>query len=203
MSRLTSGAAAVLLALAVSACGSETSNSGSGSSNTSGAPSSGGASGEAVAWADKVCKSVESEIGTLTQQPEVDTSNPESAKAGLVKFLEDFGTALDRLIGGIKGAGEPPVPEGKQVVEDTTKQLEQAQQVVSDAKTKLAAAPTNDPAALKQAFTDVGTELAKVGDLDTTRDMQDVPQLEDAFKKAETCQKLDKQKETSSSAPTS
>jgi hypothetical protein len=201
MSRLATATAVALLALAVSACGSGTTNTGSGSSTTSSSPSSGTASGEAVAWADKVCKSVESEIGTLTQEPKIDLSNAASARAGLTKFLDDFGTALDRLIGGIKGAGEPPVPDGKQVSDTAVRQFEQAQQIVSDAKTKLSQVPANDPAALKQAFTDVGQQLTTVGSLDATKDMRDVPELEDAFKKAETCKKLDQQKP--SSAPTS
>jgi hypothetical protein len=203
MSRFVVGTAAVLLALAVGGCGSDAANP---SSPTSGSnpPSSGAASDEAVAWADKVCKSVESEFGTLTNQPNIDTSDPEAAKTGLVQFLDDFGTALDRLIGGIKGAGEPPVPEGKQPVEETTKGLEQAKRSVEDAKTRLSQTPTNDPAALKQAFTDVGQQLTEVGDLDTTDSMENVPQLKDAFDKAETCRKLDQQKhKTSSSAPTS
>jgi len=201
MSRLIAGTAAALVAIAVSACGSDTTNSGSPASGSN-PPSSGTASSEAVAWADKVCKSVESEVGTLTKDPNIDTSDPKAAKDGLVKFLDDFGTALDRLIGGIKGAGDPPVPEGKQAVDQTTQGLEQAKQAVADAKTKLAQAPTNDPAALKQAFTDVAQQLTQLGDLDATKSMEDVPQLEDAFKKAETCRKLDQQK-SSSSPPTS
>lgn len=204
LTRLAGGAAAVVLALAGSACGSDSGNTGSGASTTGTNTSSpsGTANEDAVAWAGKVCASVESEVGTLTKKPEIDTSTPESAKAGLVTFLDNFGTALDRLIGGIKGAGDPPVPNGKQAVEETTKGLEQAKKTVQDAQTKLAQTPMTDPAAAKQAFTEVAAQLTSIGQVDATKAMEDLPQLEDAFKKAPTCQKLNDQK-TSSSPPTS
>jgi hypothetical protein len=205
MSRVLVGTAAAVLALAVSACGSDTANSGSGNStntsNTASTATSGAAGADAVAWADKVCKSVESEVGTLTQEPKIDTSTPESAKAGLTSFLNDFGTALDRLIGGIKSAGDPPVADGKQVVDETTKGLEQAKQTIQDAQTKLAQTQMNDPAAVQQALTEVAQKLTSIGNLDATKSMEDHAQLKDAFEKAPTCKKLDQQKP--SSAPSS
>jgi hypothetical protein len=201
---LVPGAAAAVLVLALSACGSGGTTPGSASGTSTSASSTGSeASGDAVAWADKVCKSVESEIGTLTEKPNIDTSNLETAKAGLISFMDNFGTALDRLIGGIKGAGDPPVPNGKQAADETAKVFEEAKKTLQDAKTQFEQTPMTDPATARQAFTDVATKLASIGDLDATHSIEDVPQLKDAFNKAPTCQKLDQKGSSSSSAPTS
>jgi hypothetical protein len=195
---------AAVLVLTLSACGSGDTTTGSASGT--GTPSSGNsseASGDAVAWADKVCKSVESEVGTLTQKPNIDTSSPEAAKAGLITFLDKLGTALDRLIGGIKGAGDPPVPNGKEAAEKTAKVFEQAKSTIEDAKIQLAQTNLNDPETAKQAFASVANKMTSLGDLDAERTVDDVPQLKDAFDKAPTCQKLDQKSSSSSSAPTS
>ena len=193
---------AAALVLTLSACGSGNTTTGS-ASGTSSTPTSSGAeaSGDAVAWADRVCKSVESEVGTLTQKPNIDTSSPEAAKAGLISFLDNLGTALDRLVGGIKSAGDPPVPNGKQAAEETAKTFDQAKKTLQEAKTQLEQTNLSDPDAAKQVFTDVATKMTSLGDLDARHSVDDVPQLKDAFQKAPTCQKLDQQ--GSSSAPTS
>lgn len=197
-------AVAAVLALALSACGSGGgTTAGSASGTTTASSNSSEASGDAVAWADKVCKSVEHEAGAFTQKPNIDTSNAESAKAGLISYLDSLGTAVDRLISGIKDAGDPPVPNGKQAAEETTKAFEEAKKTLQDAKVQLQQTPVNDPAAAKQAFTDVASKLTSLGDLDARHTVDDVPQLKDAFEKAPTCQKLDQQSSSSSAAPTS
>jgi hypothetical protein len=200
--RLVPGATATLV-LALSACGSGGTTAGSASGTTAASSTGSEASGDAVAWADKVCESVQSEVGSLTQKPNIDTSTPESAKAGLISFMDNLGTALDRLIGGIKGAGDPPVPNGKQAAEETTKMFEEAKKTLQDAKAQLAQTPMDDPAAAKQAFVDVANKMTSLGDLDARRTLDDVPQLKDAFNKAPACQKLDRKSSSSSSAPTS
>lgn len=200
--RIVPGAVAVLV-LALSACGSGGTTTGSASGTNTASSNGSEASADAVAWADKVCKSVESEVGTLTKKPNIDTSTPETAKAGLVSFLDNLGTALDRLIGGIKGAGDPPVPNGKQAAEETTKVFEEAKKTLQDAKTQLANTRMDDPAAAKQAFTEVANKMTSLGDLDARRTVDDVPELKDAFEKAPTCKKLDQKDSSSSATPTS
>jgi hypothetical protein len=201
LARLVPGTTALVLAL--SACGSGGTTTGSASGTTAASSSGSEASGDAVAWADKVCKSVQSEVGSLTQKPNIDTSTPESLKASLISYMDNLGTALDRLIGGIKGAGDPPVPNGKQAAEETTKVFDEAKKTLQDAKVQLAQTPMDDPAAAKQAFVDVANKLTSLGDLDARRTLDDVPQLKDAFNKAPTCQKLDQNSSSSPSAPTS
>jgi hypothetical protein len=189
-----------VLLLAVAGCGSDTPGSGTGAGG-SGTASSSAANADAVAWADKVCQSVESEVGTLTEPPQIDTSSPEAARDGLTSYLNDFGTAIDRLIGGIKGAGAPPVADGQRVVDETTQALERAQETIQNARTKLDQVPINDPQAARQAFTEVAQEMEQMGQVDATQSMENHPELKDAFDKAATCQKLDSQ--PSSSPPTS
>lgn len=189
-----------VLLLALAGCGSDTPGSGTGAGG-SGTASSGAANADAVGWADKVCQSVESEVGKLNEPPQIDTSSPEAARDGMTSYLTDFGTALDRLIGGIKAAGTPPVSDGQRVVDETTQALERAQETIQNARTKLDQVPINDPQAAQQAFTEVAQDMQQLGELDATQGIEAHPELKDAFEKAPTCQKLDGQ--PSSSPPTS
>ncbi|HEV2784727.1 MAG TPA: hypothetical protein VGX25_35530 [Actinophytocola sp.] len=192
----------VVLSLLVSGCASNGASPGTGGpSSTTGSGTA--ASGELVDWADRVCQSVESEVGILSRGPNLDTSSPEAARDGLVSYLDELGTAIDRLIGGIEGAGEPPVADGKRLVDETTKGLDQAKETLQTARTKLDQTPMNDPEAAKRAFADVAQDLQGLGDLDSIRTMEDHPELADAFDKAPTCQKLDSRSSSSSTPPTS
>jgi hypothetical protein len=107
MLRVAVGALVAVSSLALTGCGNQGPGTGGTPSPTS---SSGVASGDAVAWADKVCESVRKELGTLNQGPNIDTSNPQATKDGLVRFLSDIATAIDRLVGGLKANGSSTRP---------------------------------------------------------------------------------------------
>jgi hypothetical protein len=200
--RRATGIVIGLIVLGLGGCGADDSGPGTGAGGTS-TSGSGAASGDAVAWADKVCQSVESEIGTLSAGPQIDTSSPEAARDDLTSYLNDFGTALDRLIGGIESAGAPPVANGQQVVDETTAGLEQAKEAIQAARTKLDQVPINDPQAARQAFTEVAQDMQNLGQLDATESMENNPELKDAFDKAPTCQKLDTEASSAPATPTS
>jgi hypothetical protein len=169
------------LAVALTAC-SNSSDSSSKSSN----------GGDPVAWAEKVCKSVESQLATMSQSPNIDPSDPKQAKENLLTYLGSFASALDRIAGGIKDAGNPPVADGSQVVDKVTKAMQDAKKSVEDARDNLAKATVTDAASFQQAYTKVGEDMAKVTNMeDPTKDLKANKDLNDAFAKAPTCTKLD------------
>src|SRR5687768_12096116 len=94
--RLTLAAVAATLTIGLAACGDD-SGSGSGSGDA------------AVNWIAKVCVSVEGEVAVLSQKPDVDTTEPKTAKENMLTYLMNFSIALDRMVSGIKEAGAPPV----------------------------------------------------------------------------------------------
>jgi hypothetical protein len=173
----------VAVAAALTAC--------SNSSNSSGnKPSNGG--GDPVAWAEKVCKSVESQLATMAQSPNIDPNDPKQAKESLLAYLGSFATALDRIAGGIKDAGNPPVADGSQVVDKVTNAMQDAKKSVEDARANLEKASVTDPQSFQQAYTKVGEDMSKVSNMeDPTKDLKANKELNDAFGKAPTCMKLD------------
>jgi hypothetical protein len=195
--RIAMGAvAATVLTLALTGCAEKT-TAGSGS-----AASTSPSSGDATAWAEQVCKSIEDDIAKLQQTPDVDPTNLAQAKDTLVAYLGDVSTALDNLSSGFKDAGPPPVADGEQAVDKVTTTIDDMKKTVDDATATLEKASASDPAALQAAFQKVGEDLQKLGDIeDPTKGMKANKELEEAFDKAPTCQKIDM--DGSSSAPTS
>src|SRR5262245_26007837 len=71
---------------------------------------------EAQAWAERVCKSIESQAALLAQAPDIDASDPAKAKENLLGYLGNLAKGLDTLIHGVQDAGTPKVADGSQVV---------------------------------------------------------------------------------------
>jgi hypothetical protein len=145
-----------------------------------------------VAWAEKVCKSVEGQAAILAQAPNPDASDPAKAKENLLTYLGNLAGGLDKLINGVKDAGNPKVNDGAQVVEKVTKTLQDAKQSVETAKTNLQQATVTDAASFQTARNKVAEDLSKLSDIeDPTRDLKSNAELNDTFNKASTCKKLD------------
>jgi hypothetical protein len=196
--RIAMGAvAATLLTLALTGCADKT-TAGSGA-GTSPSPSS----GDATAWAEQVCKSVEGDVAKLSESPDVDPADLEKTKANFVAYLADISTTLDNLANGIKDAGPPPVADGGQeVVDQTITTLDDMKKSVDEAKATLEKVSASDPAAFQAAFEKVGEDLTKLGEVqDPTDGLKANKELDSAFDKAPTCQKIDLGSGTS--APTS
>jgi hypothetical protein len=176
--RLTMAAAATGLTLGLAACGSD---SGSGS----------GGGDAAVSWMEKVCASVEGEVAVLSQSPDVDTTDPKTAKENMLTYLMNFSIALDRMVSGIKEAGAPPVADSTKVVDAVTTALGGAKKGVDDTKTALEKTTINTPEELQAALTKVGEDMSKLSQLDDpTKDFKANEELNNAFDKAPTCKRL-------------
>src|SRR5256885_6899778 len=115
-------AAAAALLLAAAGCGSH-----HGSANN----------GPAIAWAERVCLSVQRGATTLSQPPSIESTDPATARAGLVGYLDRVTGALDTVSRGITDAGPPPVSGGASAVAKATATLTPTPAAVGDAKTKL------------------------------------------------------------------
>lgn len=204
MRRLTTGLVALSLALVAAGCGDNGGDGGSsGSSGTSDKTTSseaaGGGSEDAVAWADEVCSSIKDDVAALTTQPDLDLSNAQAAKDGVLAYLGQLETSLDGMATAVSDAGTPPVDGGDEAVKGFTDSITAAKDAVSSAKAKIDAAPVDDPAGFQAAFGAAQEDLAKLGDLDPTTSLSANEELDAAYKKAPNCQEL----ENGSSTPTS
>ena len=200
MKRLTT-VAAVLLALVAAGCSDKGNDGGSssGASDTNSSSSS-DSGGDATAWADKVCSGLKDDIAALTTTPEIDQSNPQAAKDGLVAYLAKLETSLDGMASAVSDAGTPPVEDGEGAVKKFLDQISTAKDSVTSAKSKIEAAPVDDPAAFQAAAADATQDLQALSDMgDPTASFSENKELDAAYNKAKSCQEL----EDSVSSPTS
>jgi hypothetical protein len=201
MTRLTTGIVAVLLAFVATGCGEDGgSGSNTGTSDPATATSeetSGG--GDAVAWADEVCGSLKEEVAALSTTPDIDPANLQATKDGLVTYLGTLESSFDGMASAVEDAGTPPVENGEETVQTFLDQIGTAKEAVTSAKTKMEAAPVDDPAAFQAAVTTVGEELTALGESNPTDAFDANQELKAAYDEAPNCQEL----ESGSSTPTS
>jgi len=147
--------------------------------------------GQAIAWAEQVCQTVQVGGQRLSEPPQVDPTNPQLAKDSLVGYLGVLLEALDSVAQGISRAGAPPVADGQSAVDKAMEALGKNRTAIGDARTKLQQAPS-DPVSFQQVLTDVGTQLGQLGSAEgPTKDLRSNPALNEAFTQAPTCQRLD------------
>ena len=143
-------------------------------------------------WAEKVCKSIEDQAAILGQAPDVNPNDPAKAKESLLTYLGNLSTGLNKLIGGVRDAGTPKANDGTQVVDKVTTTLSEAKKSVDEAKSNLEKATVTDAASFQAARDKVSQDLQKLSELDDpTKDLKSNAELNDAFNKAPSCQKLD------------
>jgi hypothetical protein len=201
MKRLTT-VAAVLLALVAAGCSDKGNDGGSssGASDTNSSSSSDSGGDDATAWADKVCSGLKDDIAALTTTPEIDQSNPQAAKDGLVAYLAKLETSLDGMASAVSDAGTPPVDGGEDAVNKFLDQISSAKDSVTSAKSKIEAAPVDDPAAFQAAAADATQDLQALSNMgDPTASFSENKELDAAYNKAKSCKEL----EDSVSSPTS
>jgi hypothetical protein len=201
LKRLTTGVVAVLLTLTAAGCGDKGGDAGStGTSGSTATSADSGGSSDAVDWADKVCSGIKDDVAALSTQPDIDQSNPQAAKDGLVTYLGTLETSLDGMASAVTDAGDPPVDGGAEAVKGFTDTIATAKAAVTTAKGKIEAAPVDDPTAFAAAVSSVGEDLTALSNMDDpTKSFSDNKELNDAYNKAPACQEL----EGSSSSPTS
>lgn len=206
MTRLTAGVAGVLLALVVTGCGESGNSGNSGSSGTATTNTSSEAAGgnaEAVAWAEEMCSSIKDDVAALPTQPQIDQSSPQAIKDSLVSFLDEMGTGFGNIATKLESAGTPPVDQGEEAVQAFLTQITSIQDAVNSAKTKVEAAPVDDPAAFQAAIGAVGEDLSAIGELDTAASFEDYEAFKAAYDEAESCQALEAGSSSGSETPTS
>ncbi len=164
--RFALAAVLALGSLGFAACGGDDSGSsattgGGGSAATtapsstgSGAPSSSGASGDAVAvetWAGSVCGSVDTWLqginakGTQLSQDVQGVSDLNKGRDLLVQFMEDAVSLTDEMLSSVEAAGSPDIENGDQLAADLLAALQPVEDTFSQAVDKAKALPDRRP----------------------------------------------------------
>ena len=194
-------------ALSITACGSQTAGtaSGTGGSTSAGTSSSASAGGdETVQWIDKVCGASLDVIKTLSTEPELDTTDPAKMQTQFAAWLGDGSTAVDGAVKKLNDLKKGPHPDSEKLATAAADIFGQLKTALDKAKTGVEAANPQDPASIAAAFTQVATDMqavAKVGE-----DFDGVlvrSNLAEAEKKAPNCKAIEGASGSTSTPPTS
>ncbi len=116
-----------------------------------------------VAWVDKVCGALLPLAEVNKTAPKVDATDFAATKQAIATALT---AALDSLPGvrsGLDAAGPSPVPGGDEVVTKLREVVDQLGTTMTEVKTKLEAANTNDATGFVTALADSLGGLAAIG----------------------------------------
>ncbi len=174
--------------LAVTACST-------GGSPTSSAPAS---EADVVAWMDKVCGAVDGTAKVMSDEPDLDLSDPAKLKAGLSDWLGVKVSAVEKSINDLKALEDGPHPKSKELVTTAGNGMGEVRTLLADTKAKVDASA--DETQVVTAFTEMATKAAALDEQasDVQRKLGETG-LAGAAQKAAGCKGLT----ASSSAPTS
>jgi len=186
-------ALALLLALTlVAACGGDDDGGGAGDGDD------GGTSDQVTVpadYAEGLCTAIGDFQEDLQQQSTEfqnafgsGTPSPEQAKDTLATFVGDLSTRTQQLIDEVDALGTPDVDNGEEVRETLTSAFERVVEAFDQAEADIDALSTDDPAALAEGFTEVGTQLQAAGtDISSSFDDLQSPELDEAAADVEAC----------------
>jgi hypothetical protein len=116
------------------------------------------------------------------------TPSPDEAKDTLASFVGDLSTRTQQLIDDVEALGTPDVDNGDEVRETLTAAFERVVEAFDQAEADIEALSTDDPAALAEGFTEVGTKLQEAGtDISASFDDLQSPELDEAAADVEAC----------------
>ena len=116
------------------------------------------------------------------------TPSPADMKDTLVTFVSGLSDRTHKLIDEVEALGTPDVENGEEVRSTLTGAFETVVAAFDQAEADIEALPTDDPAALVQGFTDVGTKLQEAGtEISTSFGDIQSPELDEAAADVEAC----------------
>lgn len=183
------------LSLLVAACGgSSDSDDGGGGDDTQAADTV----TAPADYADGLCTAIGEFQDDLTQQStdfqeafSSGTPSPDEAKDTLATFVADLSARTQQLIDDVNALGTPDVENGEEIRSRLTSGFEQVVAAFDEAEADIDALSTDDPAALAEGFTEVGTQLQEAGtDISASFDDLQSTELDEAAADVEACSGL-------------
>lgn len=181
--RLTLSAAALALAVGLTACGGDGDDSASGEVDVT--TWAGNVCGQLVAWGQELQSASTSVQSTL----ETTSGDLEAQRAQLVKFLGDAADSTDQMIERIDSAGTPRVDQGGEVADSLTSGLGEVKKAFDEGKAQAESIPADDPGVFAQRATEIGNQATETIQQEITQfdERYDIPALNQAFEEAPQC----------------
>jgi hypothetical protein len=133
-----------------------------------GARCGGGDEASAEEWVGNVCTDATTwvkEIMGLEGRFETDVQaagqDLDQIKSVLVGFFDDALSATDDFVQGVEETGVPDVEGGEQIAETVREGLNQARDVLADARADIEASSTDDPQAFEEVLTDATSSIGE------------------------------------------
>jgi hypothetical protein len=192
MVRLLAAVCVLVTVFAVAACGGDEAGGGGGGD---------AAAADPAEWVDSVCASLVSWRDDIQgsseelQQSAGGSADLEEALSLLTSFLDDAVTRTDDLVADIGEAGSPDVDQGEEISADLEGALQDARDVLAEARDSAQELSADDPAAFASGAQELAgsiqSGLADVGGtFDELNEKYDAPELEEAFQDSESCSEL-------------
>lgn len=140
-----------------------------------------------------VCGSVASwveEIQGLNEDlsANLDPTSLESVKESMLGFLDDVIASTNTVIDEVEGVGVPDVENGAAAAETILTGLRESRGVFEDARDRVDAMATDDPAAFTQELQAMGTDLqTSLSDIGEELETFEVPDLDEASEDVPEC----------------
>lgn len=116
------------------------------------------------------------------------TPTPEETKDALVGFLDEITARTGQLIDEVEALGTPDVDNGDSVRTAIVGAFQKVVVLFDEAKADIEGLSADDPAALIEGFTQVGTKLQEAGnDIQNSLSEFESPELSEAVAEAEAC----------------
>jgi len=151
---------------ALAACGGGSSSGGDATTASAGTTASGSESVAASAWVKDFCGALTTWKSTLTTNvPDFsNVSDVASVKTTLADYLGNVVDSTKTLVSDVQAAGTPDVPDGEAIVADLKAELTKVGDAFANAKSEVAALPTDDVSALTSGLTKISDEITDAGD---------------------------------------
>jgi hypothetical protein len=113
---------------------------------------------DVVAWMDKVCGAVGGTVKAMSDEPNIDMTDPSKLKTGLSDWLGTKITSVDRSISDLKALEDGPHPKSKELVTTAEQGMDQIKTLLADTKSKLDS--STDSTQVVTAFTEMVSKAA-------------------------------------------
>jgi hypothetical protein len=145
------------------------------------------AADDPVAWAGRLCASLQP-LGALKGQlPAMDPNDPSTGRATLSTYFTSAEQAADQALTGLAGAGSSPIAGGDDAVAALSGALHRLRDAYHEAKTKIDAIDPKDPVGLGTQLPGIFSSLAAASNDAALNTLGTNAGLNDAVKKAASC----------------
>jgi hypothetical protein len=142
---------------------------------------------DAVAWAGRLCSSLQPLASLKGETPNFDRNNPAESRQAMSQYFQRAAEAAAESVHGLQEAGPSPIPGGDDVAGKLHGALLALQQAYNNARSKVETVDPNDPVGMGTQLPGILSSLVNATDNASLKTIGVNPALNDAVRKAPSC----------------